>query len=102
MDPRLLDILCCPVSRQPLRPLRRDELAALAEAIGAGRVATDGGRRVAEAPVAALVTMNGRTIYRIEDDIPVLLADEAIATDAIEGWKHPRSAQTGAPDRPDA
>jgi uncharacterized protein YbaR (Trm112 family) len=30
-----------------------------------------------------LITRDGRTIYRIEDDIPVMLADEAIATAQI-------------------
>jgi uncharacterized protein YbaR (Trm112 family) len=32
---------------------------------------------------AGLVTRDGRTIYRIEDDIPVMLADEGIATAQI-------------------
>jgi uncharacterized protein YbaR (Trm112 family) len=29
---------------------------------------------------AGLITRDGRTIYRVEDDIPIMLADAAIAT----------------------
>lgn len=88
MDQRLLDILCCPLTRQPLRLLKTDELAALSREIGAGRVATSAGRIVADAPGAALITTNGRTIYLIEDDIPVMLTDEAIAADRISDFPH--------------
>ena len=79
MDKRLLDILCCPVTRAPLRPLDAAEVAALNRAIAAGGVASGSGAPVATAVEAALVTRDGRTIYRIEDGIPVMLADEAIA-----------------------
>jgi len=34
---------------------------------------------------AALVTRDGKTIYRIDDDIPVLLPEEAIAGHQIAG-----------------
>ena len=80
MDKRLLDILCCPVTRAPLRPLDEAEIAALNRAIAAGGVASGSGAPVAAAVEAGLVTRDGRTIYRIEDGIPVMLADEAIAT----------------------
>ena len=36
MDKRLLDILCCPVSKTPVRPLTQAELDALNNAIAAG------------------------------------------------------------------
>jgi uncharacterized protein YbaR (Trm112 family) len=85
MDQRLLDILCCPTTRQPLRLLNPEELAVLAREIDAGHVTTAVGRAVTDAPGGALITTNGRTIYRIEDDIPVLLADEAIAAVGISG-----------------
>ena len=32
---------------------------------------------------AGLITRDGRTIYRVEEDIPVMLADEAIATSQL-------------------
>ena len=33
-----------------------------------------------------LVTRDRRTVYRVDDGIPVLLADEALATSAIAGF----------------
>lgn len=84
MDKRLLDILCCPTTRAPLRLLAEPEIAALNREIAAGGVADAGGSRC-EGPVhAALITRDGRTIYRIEDDIPVMLADAAIATSQLQ------------------
>lgn len=78
MDKRLLDILCDPVTKTPVRPLRRDELDALNSAIGAGDVATVAGQKVAAALAAGLITTDRKVIYRIEDDISVMLAEEGI------------------------
>lgn len=80
MDKRLLDILCDPVSKTPVRALRRDELDALNHAIGAGSVDTVSGQRVAAPLSAGLITTDRKVVYRIEDDIPVMLADEGIGT----------------------
>jgi uncharacterized protein len=80
IDRRLLDILCCPVSRRPLKPLRREQLGWVNQRIAAGTVLTVDGRPL-EAPLGdALVTDDGHVIYRIEDDIPVLLPEEGIGT----------------------
>jgi uncharacterized protein YbaR (Trm112 family) len=80
MDKRLLDILCDPVTRTPVRPLRRDELDALNRAIAGGAVDTVAGRRVASPLDAGLVTTDRMVVYRFEDDIPVLLGVEGIGT----------------------
>ena len=88
IDRRLLDILCCPVTRAPVRYLSADELAALNHAVAAGGVRTESGTAVVPA-TAGLITRDGRTIYRIEDDIPVMLADEAIATAQIAEFPRP-------------
>lgn len=80
MDKRLLDILCCPVSKTPLRPLSRVELEALNGAIGAGKVATVAGVAVTGRVAEALVTTDRKVIYRIDDGIPVMLPEEGIGT----------------------
>ncbi len=80
MDKRLLDILCDPVSKTPVRPLRRDELDALNRAITAGGVDTVAGQKVSATLAAGLITTDRKVVYRIEDDIPVMLADEGIGT----------------------
>ena len=59
MDRKLLDILACPATRQPLALLESRGLAALNAAI-----------------------LGGAT-HRIDDGIPVLLVEEGIATGQV-------------------
>jgi len=80
MDKRLLDILCDPVTKTPVRPLRRDELDALNVAIAGGAVDTVAGQKVASPLDTGLITTDRKVVYRIEDDIPVMLAEEGIGT----------------------
>lgn len=86
MDRKLLDILCCPTSKQPLALLGGAELEAMNRAIAAGGVTRADGSPQSEPLDAGLITRDRRTAYRIDDGIPVLLADEALATDAIDGF----------------
>ena len=88
MDKRLLDILCCPVSKSPVRLLGKAQLEALNEAIRQGGVQTTSGTSIGQEVVAGLVTTDGKVIYRIEDDIPVMLADEAIGTTQFSNFPH--------------
>ena len=86
MDRKLLDILCCPTSRQPLALLTAAELEATNRAIAAGGVVRADGSPQSEPLAEGLVTRDRRTVYRVDDGIPVLLADEALATSAIAGF----------------
>ncbi|ODS63509.1 MAG: hypothetical protein ABS41_05705 [Arenimonas sp. SCN 70-307] len=83
MDRKLLDILCCPASKQPLALLAGDDLARLNRAIAAGGIVRADGSAQAEALAEALVTRDRRTVYRVDDGIPVLLADEALDTGQV-------------------
>ena len=83
MDRKLLDILCCPVSKQPLAMVNGAELNALNIAIGGGNVRKNDETAQTLLLKQALITRDHKMIYRIEDDIPVLLADEGIATSQI-------------------
>ncbi|WP_243041731.1 Trm112 family protein [Dyella sedimenti] len=80
MDKRLLDILCCPVSKVPVRPLARPELDALNRAIGAGEVQTVAGAAVRDPLSEGLITTDRKVIYRVDDGIPVMLPEEGIGT----------------------
>lgn len=86
MDRKLLDILVCPTTRLPLSLLEKTGLDALNAAIAAGGVSRADGSAQAEPVREALVSRDRQRIYRIEDGIPVLLADEAIAANQIEGF----------------
>ena len=80
MDKRLLDILCDPVSKTPLRMLDAAELDAINRAIRGGGVAAVNGEAIADPLAAGLITVDGKVVYRIEDDIPVMLPDAGIGT----------------------
>lgn len=80
MDKRILDILCCPLTRQPLVPLTAGARDIINRAIAAGTVKRNDGSVQREPLSAALQTRDGKRVYRIDDGIPVLLADEAINT----------------------
>ncbi|MBN8211471.1 MAG: Trm112 family protein [Xanthomonadales bacterium] len=85
MDRKLLDLLVCPATRQPLALLDKPGLEALNRAIAAGSV-----KRVDDAPQTetireALITRDRKTLYRIDDGIPVLLIEEGIPVAAVEG-----------------
>ena len=83
MDRKLLDILCCPASKQPLSLLNKAELEALNAAIAQGGVARIDGT-LQDTPVReGLITRDHQTLYRIDDGIPVLLHDEGIHTASI-------------------
>ena len=78
LDPRLLEILCCPLTRQPLQMLDAQRLAALNAAIAAGRLKQADGVTLGTPWKEGLITANGSRAYRIDEGIPVLLADEAV------------------------
>ncbi|PNS09453.1 Trm112 family protein [Solilutibacter silvestris] len=84
MDKKLLDILACPVTRQPLTLLDGERLKALNAIIGQSG-AQFGEHRQTDALREALVTRDGKRIYRIDDGIPVLLPDEALDAGSLAG-----------------
>lgn len=76
----LLDILCCPVSHEPLLPLSRDKLKQLNAAIAEGAVQFVDHEPVAAPLTAALITRDRKVVYMVEDSIPVLLPERGIGT----------------------
>lgn len=86
IDRRLLEILCCPVSKRSLQPMRADQLQCVNAAIAAGDILDVDGRRVVTTLQAGLITDDGRVLYRVEDDIPVLLPEDGIGTTQMHGF----------------
>jgi uncharacterized protein YbaR (Trm112 family) len=80
VDKRLLDILCCPLTRQPLLPLPAEARDRINQAIATGTIKRADGSTQQEPLREALRTRDGKLVYRIEDGIPVLLTDESINT----------------------
>jgi uncharacterized protein YbaR (Trm112 family) len=85
MDRKLLDLLVCPATRQPLAMLDKPGLEALNAAIAAGGVTRVDGAPQTEPVREALITRDRRTLYRVDDGIPVLLIEEGIAAASVIG-----------------
>ena len=83
MDRKLLDILACPATRQPLVRLEARGLELLNQAIAAGSLKRIDGAVQAEPLREALITRDRRLVYRIDDGIPVLLVEEGMPTGQI-------------------
>ena len=83
MDRKLLDILVCPASRQPLALLDAAGLAALNAAIASDNARREDGSAQSGPVREALVTHDRKRVYRVDDGIPVLLVEEGIATAQI-------------------
>ncbi|WP_305804954.1 Trm112 family protein [Stenotrophomonas sp. YIM B06876] len=86
MDRKLLDLLCSPDTRQPLFQLESSGLEALNRAIAAGGIVNAEGVAVTAPWREALVTRDRKQLFRVDDGIPVLLAEEAVATAQIAGF----------------
>ncbi len=84
IDRKLLEILCCPVTKLPVTPLSPDQLERVNAAIADGQVNTFEGTLVDTGLSEGLITTNGTRIYRVEDDIPIMLETESIPADQID------------------
>ena len=86
IDKRLLEILVCPVSKVPVKPLPKDKLGILNREIEQGGVQQADGSAVEEPLEEALVTVDGKTVYRVDGGIPVMLEEQGIAAAQVPGW----------------
>ncbi len=78
VDAELLEILVCPEDKTPVTLASAETLALLNARIAGGGVTTRGGSAVTEALAEGLVRADGKYLYPVRDDIPVMLIDEAI------------------------
>ena len=78
IDKELLDILACPETKEPVHLAEAEMLAALNDRIERGEVKNRAGKTVEEKIDGGLVREDGAYLYPIEDEIPIMLIDEAI------------------------
>jgi len=86
VDRKLLEILCCPVTKTPVQRLDKQRLKKLNQAIADGAVQYVDGAAVEEPLEEALITEDNRVIYPVEHDIPVMLEDKGIGTTQLQNF----------------
>jgi uncharacterized protein YbaR (Trm112 family) len=78
VDPQLLEILCCPETRQDVTLAPASLVEELNGRIEAGTLQNRAGAAVREKMDGGLLRADGKALYPIREDIPVMLIDEAI------------------------
>ena len=66
--------------------MTEQQLTNINQAIAAGNIVNVDGDTVNNPLEEGLVTENKNRVYRIEQDIPVMLEDQSILTDQVEGF----------------
>lgn len=77
----LLSVLVCPTDRTPLARADDALVARLNQAIAARRLRNKAGDTLDKPLDAGLVRADGTLLYPVVDQIPIMLADEAIPLD---------------------
>jgi len=80
IHPELLEILCCPETRQPVREAPEALVESVNRAIGDGTLKTPAG--VLD---GGLVREDGKFLYPVRNGIPIMLVEERIPIPAPDG-----------------
>ena len=78
IDPKLLEILCCPETKEDVSVADAALVERMNRAIAQGAVKNRHGLAVTERIDGGLVRKDGKYLYPIREDIPIMLIDEAI------------------------
>ena len=83
VDAELLEILACPETKQPVRLADEELVRRVNAAAAAGTLKNRDGQSVTEPIDAGLLREDGRYLYPVRDDIPVMLIGEGIDVGTI-------------------
>ena len=86
VDGKLLEILCCPVSKTPLTRLPAGKLEKLNAAIQQGGIRFVDGSAVTEVLQEGLITEDMKVIYPVEDSLPIPLQEKATGTTQLQDF----------------
>ncbi len=83
VDKELLDILCCPETKEDVHLVEGELIDAINQKIDAGEIKNRGGELVKEKMDFGLIREDKKYLYPIREDIPIMLIDEAIPLDGL-------------------
>jgi uncharacterized protein YbaR (Trm112 family) len=78
IDPDLLKILCCPETHQSLKLADPALLQSVNQKITSGALHNRGGVKVEQTCEGGLIREDGKYLYPIRHEIPVMLVSEAL------------------------
>ena len=78
LDEELLKILCCPETHQSLSPAASSLLEKMNRQIAARQLRNRGGDEVLDALDGGLLRADGKYLYPVRGNIPVMLVEESI------------------------
>lgn len=79
----LLDILCCPETKEPVALIDKKTLDKINAAIRAGEALTRNGELVRAPLNGGLLRQDGKYLYPIREEIPIMLIEEAIDMETV-------------------
>ncbi len=85
VDPQLLEILACPETKQQVRLADDALVRRINAAITAGSLKNREGQAIGEPIQAGLIRDDGRFLYPVRDEIPIMLITEGIDLGQIGG-----------------
>ncbi len=84
IDRELLEILCCPETKQPVALIDSAAVDRVNAAIEARTVKTRAGKTVEEKIDGGLLRQDRKYLYPIRESIPIMLEDEAIPFEELD------------------
>ena len=83
VDQELLDMLCCPETKEDLSLAKAELIEVLNGKVAAGQLKNRGGEIVKEKMDSGLIRADRKYLYPIREDIPIMLIDEAISLEGL-------------------
>ena len=83
IDEKLLEIICCPETKQDLKVADESLIDKLNGLIDKGTLKNRSKQPVNERMSGGLIREDGKYLYPVLEDIPILLIDESIPLDSV-------------------
>jgi len=78
IDPELLEILCCPETKEDVSLADSSLIEKINQLITSGSIKNRGGELVNEKIDSGLLRADGKYLYPIRESIPIMLIEEAL------------------------